>query len=273
MRRGWLLVSCVIVQYDPYSKTGNRLCQYAFGKILSLRKNVPLYCTPIPGFSETYNYTPKNNSFTGAITTRLFGDHYVDYNSLLETKEPIVVNSYLQKYEYYTEYIELLRSSLLHDKEIKQSSNDDELVIHIRGTDYRNGNVHIEDQVYFEILNELSFKKMSIVTDDIDLEIVKQLCYNGASLITLNNTTNRGNGLNEYEMHDFVYMLSAKNLLISQSTFSWWAAFLGKQQNVYVPYDISKNCMWKLTPGKDDIDLIPNQNKFKKLIYENNKRI
>jgi hypothetical protein len=65
-------------------------------------------------------------------------------------------------------------------------------------------------------------------------------------------------------------MLNSNLLLISQSTFSWWAAFLGSQEQVYVPYSKIDKGMWKITPEMDDVDLIPSNNKFIKMIYENN---
>lgn len=265
-------MSNVIVQFDPYAKTGNRLCQFAFGIILAKEKKVPFYSQPIPGFLGTYGYSDTFQSTPEQIQTIQFGAHNIDYNLLLSTNNTIIINSYLQKYHYYINHLQFLQNTFYIKNEPEVNIDQNELVIHIRGTDYRDGNVHIRDDIYFDVINKLSPSKVSIVTDDNKLQVIEQLCKEGANLITKNNLTNKGNGLNEYEIYDFVYMLKAKNLLISQSTFSWWAAFLGDQHDVYVPYDLSKNCMWKVLPQTDDIDLIPEQNKFKKIIYENNKR-
>jgi hypothetical protein len=61
-------------------------------------------------------------------------------------------------------------------------------------------------------------------------------------------------------------LLKANQILISQSTFSWWAAFLGNQNKVYVPlYASSTGYPWKLNPDIDDIDLIPSSSKFVKV--------
>ena len=261
-------MSSVIVEFDPYSKTGNRLCQFAFGKILSQKKNIPFASPPIPGFANTYNQFNSVPITSEPLKTLQYGAHTCDYNELLTTNKTIVINSYVQKYLYYIDHIDFLRELFAIQTSTDIQSNEDELVIHIRGTDYCDGNVHIDDRVYLDILDKLSPSRASLVTDNINTAIVKELLNKGVKLITKNNLTNRGNGFNEYEVYDFVYMLKAKNLLISQSTFSWWAAFLGHQKNVYVPYIKTKNCMWKLEPGVDDIDLIPSNNKFKKLIYD-----
>lgn len=257
----------IIVQFDPYAKTGNRLLQFAFGKILSLQKGVPLYCQPIPGFVNTYNY---NNpiQITNTLPTSNFGAQNVDMDILLTTDKDIIINSYLQKYHYYIEHITFLQQLFAVENNI--TVDKDELVIHIRGTDYRDGNVHIKDHIYLDILNKLSPTKASLVTDDINTDVVKQLCNNGVRLVTQNNETNKGNGLNSYEMFDYLYMLNSNMLLLSQSTFSWWAAFLGNQEKVFIPYDVNNEGMWKINPGIDDIDLIPTNNKFQKVIYETN---
>lgn len=262
-----LLVSSVVVQFDPYVKTGNRLCQFAFGKILSLEKDVPLKSPPIPGFTKTFNYDQDVPVSQQQIKTIDYGAHYVNYKELLETKNTIIVNSFLQKHTYYSKYINLLKDLFDVKERLNLNIDKDELVIHIRGTDYCDGNVHINDEIYLDILDKISPSKASLVTDNIFAPIVEKLCNKNIQLITKNNSTNKGNGLNEHEMYDFVYMLNCNKLLISQSTFSWWPALLGNQNDVYVPFIKTKNCMWKLNPKQDDIDLVPLDSKFKKIVY------
>lgn len=261
-------MSSVIVQFDPYARTGNRLCQFAFGLILAKEKNVPFYCQPIPGFLGTYGYSDTSQSTPEQIKTIQFGTHNTDYSLLIDTNNTIVINSYLQKYQYFINSISFLQQLFAVDNNI--TVDKDELVIHIRGTDYRGGNVHIKDHIYLDILDKLSPAKASLVTDDINTDIVRQLCSRGVKLVTQSNETNRGDGLNSHEMFDYLYMLNSNMLFISQSTFSWWAGFLGNQEKVIVPYDKCNNGMWKIVPAVDDIDLVPENNKFQKIIYETN---
>jgi len=244
---------------------GNRMFQYAFGKILSFKKQELLYCPPLYVFKnikeENINIPPGFN----ILYTRQFGDHFIDINILLNTKKSIVVNSFLQKIEYYKDSIDILRECFKIDNNIKVDEN--ELVIHIRDGDYRMGNVHIRDQTYINILEKISPSKISIVTDNINTDFIKYMTKNGAKLITLSNDTNVGEGFNQHEMYDFLYMLNSNQLLISQSTYSWWAAFLGFQKKIYVPYDTKNKGMWEINPGSNDVDLIPpNDEKFIKVI-------
>ena len=55
-------------------------------------------------------------------------------------------------------------------------------------------------------------------------------------------------------MKDFNFMLNSPNLAISQSSFSWWAAFLGFHKHIIFPFNEDIN-WWPVSPGVDDIDL------------------
>jgi hypothetical protein len=54
-------------------------------------------------------------------------------------------------------------------------------------------------------------------------------------------------------MKDFYTLLNSENIAISQSSFSWWAAFLGEHKKIIFP--ITNEGMWKKNPDQDDIDL------------------
>ena len=66
-------------------------------------------------------------------------------------------------------------------------------------------------------------------------------------------------------MVDFKTLLTSENIAISQSSFSWWAEFLGTHKNIFFPYT-EQHGMWKLIPGQDDIDLFYTSPETKKII-------
>ena len=71
----------VIVQYDPAGRMGNRMFQYAFGYILAKLKNCEFFYGDLPNFSIKGNlYTSR---FNKPITTRSFGNQYVDMESII----------------------------------------------------------------------------------------------------------------------------------------------------------------------------------------------
>jgi len=55
---------------------------------------------------------------------------------------------------------------------------------------------------------------------------------------------------------DFKTLLYSENIALSQSSFSWWAAFLGYHKKIIFPYTTTNDkAMWPLNPQKDDANL------------------
>jgi hypothetical protein len=240
----------VYVEFDQWGRMGNRMFQYAFGYLLAIQKNVNLITSGLPNFnipSTTSNTAPINPIFT-----RNFGNNCIDLELLLETKRDIIINSHLQRAEYYLPHRETLRS--IFSVETEPSINENKLVLHVRETDYTQINCFLGYEYYSNLIKRSNFTDVIIVTDNSNCDTVKQLISDGCILNTEGYvdkfecmSDNRG-------MIDFMTLLKSENIAISQSSFSWWAAFLGNHKTIYFPDGV--NGMWSTTPGPDDIDLI-----------------
>jgi hypothetical protein len=68
-------------------------------------------------------------------------------------------------------------------------------------------------------------------------------------------------------MIDFNTLLNSENIIISQSSFSWWAAFLGEHKRVIFPFCRTKG-MWNVYPKQDDVDLYYENGVNRKIIYD-----
>ena len=241
----------VIVQYDPAGRLGNRMFQYAYGYILSKKYNCELLCNePLPNFN--IDVTPVNNINSNIIKTRDFGDQSFCASHLTNFNGDIVVNSYLQRSEYYVDHREDLRK-LFGIKELDMI-NQDSLVLHIRETDYKQIGVFLGYSFYKKIIDHYNFKEVKIVTDNPYSECVKQLVSDGCQLLSNTAVTQFMTHGDKNAMADFKTLLYSENVSISQSSFSWWAAFLGYHKKIIFPYkkDLS---WWKVEPNEDDIDL------------------
>lgn len=239
----------ICVEYDNWGRAGNRMFQYAFGKVLSHIKNVEIYNDALPNFGVVEN---KPTNFNAEINTKSFGNHYADLDLLISADKNILVNSFLQKARYYTAYRELIKK-WFNIPEF-ETTNKDKLVVHVRETDYNDLGVFLGYDFYKQLINESSFTDIIIVTDNSNCDTVKRLQADGCNLSSSGYVSVFDAKLDERGNYDFNVLLKSENIIISQSSFSWWAAFLGKHSKIIFPYTANKS-MWQISPDKDDIDL------------------
>jgi hypothetical protein len=244
----------VFIEYDPYNRLGNRMFQYAFGYIVSKEFNCPLYSVEgLPNLGIKPN-VPEQNFDHDKIFTRDIGDQYFDLNLLKDFTGDLIVNSWLQKSSYYINYRKELQQ-VFGIKDLN-SINDDALVLHIRGTDYNQLGWFLGYKFYKALIENNKFTKIKIVTDDPECDTVNKLVQDGCELVTRGPEAGFNINCDKRAIDDFKTLLYSKNIAISQSSFSWWAAFLGNHNKVIFPYAKETNKgMWLQDPGKDDVDL------------------
>jgi hypothetical protein len=183
---------------------------------------------------------------------------------LLNTDNDIVIDSFCQRSEYYVEHLDDIRKWFELNMENYKIPEDDELVVHIRETDYIQIGKLLSEEYYVEHIKNTGLKKVTIVTDNCQSSFVKKLRDSGCRVLSTERVNNFELKNNDTIMKDYIYMLHAKHLLLSQSTFSWWPAFLGDNEQVIFPVSDNPNSMWKMNPYKNNVDLFVN--KFKRVI-------
>ena len=101
-------MSKVIASCLPGIGLGNKMFINAFAYIISKvtgKEFVPIF---IEYFKNTH--TKHNNLILkNPLYTLTYGNNYVNLNELCQHPDDIVINSYVQRQEYYTEYREELR--------------------------------------------------------------------------------------------------------------------------------------------------------------------
>lgn len=246
----------VIVQYDPASRTGNRMFMYAFGLTLALRRGssffhdaIPEMNIPCKSWSKAANIAPIKGEY---LCTRWMGDHHVD-PGIWSYQGPIIVNSFLQKKSYFIEHQQFLRNRFTMVP--GTSINGDKLIAHYRGTDYHSIGCHLDYSTYRKSIDASGFSNVTIVTDDPKAETVQKLIADGCQLSA---DTAKG---------DLNLLLNSENILISHSSYSWWAAFLGNHKKVIIPFMHNRKTMWPINPGKDDIDLVLDMPEWVKYVW------
>lgn len=167
-----------------------------------------------------------------------------------------VFDGYWQSYKYLLPQSVNITSDLelCHSQEINASNA---VFVHLRRGDYLNkankGLFSICSKEYFEesikkMMKQLAHPVFFIFSNDIDWAR-RNLCVPNANLKFVSNEGAKA------DLIDFFEMARCKHAIISNSTFSWWAAWLiaNKEKKVIAPLQ------WYKNPSMNDatIDLIP----------------
>jgi hypothetical protein len=105
---------------------------------------------------------------------------------------------------------------------------EDHVGIHLRLADYHEipGLVK-EPSVYFGVLDKLEASEIILVTDDPSDPYLRAFRERYRHLRVVSGSAKS----------DFELLMSMSTLVVSNSTFSWWAAYLGGASRVFVPRD------------------------------------
>jgi len=249
---------------------GNQMCQYAVGRIIAEKKG---YCLQLddrdisdtnPSKDALFKCFPNLRLVKGQeITTNpiLFGPdlQHLDLECAFNHSGLICLHGYWQKYYLYTPYVSQIRDWFSYDESTYEKPDNDDIIVHARlGASFER---ILEYEIcpikhIIDIINTLNYNKCVIVSERLDNPRLKEF---GCIKNVIFRSKSR--------MDDFTFMKYAKRLIISQSSFSWWASFLGDQDKVYVPLKINggPDFAWKQTPELFyDIDFVPTNDKYVK---------
>lgn len=238
------------VIYD--GNLGNNLFQYCFGRILAEKLCYRLSAKPIDGFPRTFDIIEGKN-YEGKNTITLKGQ-LVDL-SFIEKDDPhchILVTGYFQRYEYYEEYRGKIREWLaIDDEEDDEEVGSNDVVMGVRrGIDYipRHG---LPLSYYEMALSLIQYDKVFICTNEPHDPFIIHLAKKYKAIV-------RKPGA----LDNIKFIKKFKKIVISNSTFLWWAAFLSDANEVVFP--VPKNGFWSVNePISKNIDLVVDDSRYK----------
>lgn len=227
---------------------GNQLTQYVFCHVLAARTGLSF--RPPSGwltksgqplrFSHELMVVPKDaiggQRRNGEKLVIQF-DHWFDLESVpADARAVVVQHCYAQRYELFRAYKDEIRNDWLKIRVPLLDTHPDDVYLHVRRTDYVPGVDNPNDPArhclaatldeYAACLREFgSVRRLIVATDDPRDPFIQDLSKLGTPVEVLGGTWDQ----------DFLALASARQLVIPQSTFSWWAAFLGRAQRVVCP--------------------------------------
>jgi hypothetical protein len=127
----------------------------------------------------------------------------------------------------------VIRTSWLRAEPAQESFGPDDLTIHLRAGDLWQAGcdtpVHPEYHAlplsfYADVVNERPWRKVVVVTED-DADPMVRALVSRFGAVLLSGTP----------LEDFARLRASSNLILSVSSFSWWAAWLSAAQRIYFP--------------------------------------
>lgn len=218
-------------------RLGNNLFQYAFGRILAEELGFSLRAAPIPGFPGTRE--PVTGVDAEDAPSETLQGQRVDLAAVLANRSPrrITVDGHFQRYEYYAAHKGPIRDRwLVPEPQAISLPHPDDLVMHVRRGDYIYSNYALPADFYLRIAEQRTFRNLVIVTDQPSDPFFWHFKKYRPTFV-------RGAVL-----EDFWFLMHARRLVISPSSFSWWAAFLSAADEIVFP--VASFGVWTL-PGVD----------------------
>lgn len=232
----------VDVKFD--GRFGNNLFQYTYARLFAIKNNLALISNLPPNdIISTAEYIGGEFHTTPIINIK---EDYNDINWSFINDSNIkgcyYFEGFFQRYSFYENDLELIKT--FFNYEHVDVDNYDDVVIHLRLTDYKivnGGYVTLPQEYYFNLLEKLKFKKLYIVTDDPNDSYITPFINKYDCEI-----------ISQSAKHDFYFMMRFNTIIAANSTFSWWAAFLSKAKNKYLPKDsrfLNVIDLWKIGEG------------------------
>jgi len=265
---------------------GNQMFQYAFGKSLSLRYNVPLkidlsflqrrdlaigfvyrdYDLDLFNIEEDFTLNSKGKTVKINEFNFSYSVEYIDkIGQLLKKNTTVIIEGYWQSPKYFKDFEIQIRKDFEFKENIKNSKNlslidvldkihsTNSVMINIRRTDYLNTSFHgvlgsdYINKSVAQIESKINEAHYFVFSDDIEW------CRAHIELknMLIIDHSYKGDRFGDY----LQLMKSCKNFIIPNSTFAWWAAWLNNnpQKIVIAPEN------WFTNSQIDTTDLIPSE--------------
>jgi hypothetical protein len=217
-----------MIEVRYQDRLGNNLFQYCMGRILAEELGFGLKCDPLPGFPNTSEIV-AGNTHDGPL--EIVTGHAIPFRSILKDPTPrhIVLAGWFQRAEFYKPYRDRIRRWLEAPRPHDVASVSHDLVVHVRRTDYIANGWALPFSYYQQAIDLIYQPGMvvSIATDDPHDPFFDH--FKRWRPVFL-----KGGVMDHFEA-----MRDARNLVMSQSSYSWWAAFLSKSQRTICPIPIS----------------------------------
>jgi hypothetical protein len=232
---------------------GNQIFQYCLSRIIAEELGYAMTAT-LPGFANA----GAIDGATHGKPVEEFTGHMLDLSAILANRAPrrLVLNGYFQRYEYFAPHSDRIRQWLSLEGLPFRKPTPGTLVVHVRGGDLYGGRDHpvhadyrpLPFRHYARLIEADTYStRLAVVcerpTDKVAQKIAQR--FDG-EIVSL--------GLFE----DFFFVAHAEELVMSMSTFAWWAGWLSEARRIHAPLI----GMWHPEHHRNDVDLVVHEERY-----------
>jgi hypothetical protein len=230
-------------------RLGNQMFQYAFALGSSINKKTKYFIVPekgtpfiLPAYFTLRNYSSfvnyfRKKRFLKGLPALDFDNNLMPQENLKTFKPDSLIHGYFQSEEYFKEISQTIREEFEIKKKYRNTfeekfsllfKENKVIAVHVRKDDYKNHgdeslggkDLSLPLDYYLKCLSEIKdidSYKVVFVTDDPD-ELKKNFPKQDNYLFESN-----------FLMTDFQILNNADILILSNSSFSWWGAYLNRK--------------------------------------------
>jgi hypothetical protein len=192
----------LMIEVRYMGRTGNNMFQYCLGRILAEELGFALQAGPISGFPNTEE---KIEGLSIQDPVQILMGQQIERDEIRAdpSHRRIVLNGFFQRYEYYRPWRHKIRQWLAFHPAVRMPDLRPGVVVHVRRADYVRRGWALPYSYYDEALE-------SLLPHGGDV-------FDGTALETM------------------LFMSRSLQVVISQSSFSWWPTFLGDVERTICP--------------------------------------
>lgn len=229
----------VTINYS--GRLGNNMFQYAFGRIISETLSAKFVTLPdkfqhqehFPNIKDGHKGDRLNNDIVFDETTNFQLTPMDIYLSPVTAN--LFLTGYWQRWKFYRAH-EYEIKLWFHLPEFEAEIHPSDIILHFRRDDYIEAKSELPFSYYKNILRSRQYNQLYI-TGDIDVDVRDAFdCYSPTYVSLSPIDTIR-------------FMKKFDNIVIANSSFSWWGAFLSRAQNIWCP--LPKSGYWSPSQTQD----------------------
>lgn len=230
--------------YSPSGGMGNQLFSYWTGVVYALKNNKQAIF-PRKNYLENFLDLPvqtgKDSPLKNIVQTSFIKNYIYQFTGngssahhVRSDKEYIYINGYVQSWKNFIGYENYIREHTKFKEKMSDKNNEialkmqreNSVAIHVRRGDY-------VEQGYILLTKEYYEKAVEYMVSNLE----NPHFYVFSNDINWTKENIKINYLHTYvdwnkdDVSDFRLMMHAKNFIIANSTYSWWASFLGQNDD------------------------------------------